>query len=251
MKTTKDRLESYFPALFIITATLMMVLFTYLTPPILEKPLFPFLSVMKTLHGDYPLYISRFILSLVLLGIVPFLTAIVSGLSPAELGLNINIKPFKPHHLIIFLVIAAFFGITGGLSEELASFYPYSRTLLEDTAGERGYLFILHIICYGIFYYLPWELFFRGFLMLAFISRFEKSLSQNKSLLLLVLAFQTIPSTLLHFGHPMTELLSAIPAGIFFGWLVYKTRSIFPAFLLHFTVGIATDTTIFLQHWSI
>lgn len=237
----------YRSVLYIIIATLVMIFFTYLTPPFFEKPVFSFLNNMDNLKGDYPVYISRFLLSFILLGLIPVITVILCGQNIDSLGINIKIKPFKWYQIIIFLLLAVFFGITGGTSKELSEFYPYSRTLISNVIDGNFYYFIIHVVLYGILYYLPWEIFFRGFLMLIFIQSFEKTLKQDKGLLFAIIAIQTIPSTMLHFGHPLTELISAVPAGIIFGWLVYKTRSIFPAFILHLTVGIATDATIIIQ----
>ena len=59
--------------------------------------------------------------------------------------------------------------------------------------------------------------------------------------------FQTIPSTLLHFGHPLSELASAVVAGIVFGRLAWKTRSIVPGLILHAAIGLGTDGFIVLK----
>jgi hypothetical protein len=50
-----------------------------------------------------------------------------------------------------------------------------------------------------------------------------------------------VPSTLLHIGKPWGETSSAIVAGICFGAIALRTRSMLYPLLLHWYVGIATD----------
>ena len=247
---TAKSIRNYRLVLYILVASLVMVFFTYLTPPLFNKPFFSFLVSFDGISIDNAIYLSRFMLSFLLLGIVPLITVFLCGQSPRLLGLIIRIKPFRWYHMFIFIIIAVTAGVTGGLDKSISGFYPYTHSLITEVQNVGWSRFIIHTVLYGFFYYLPWELFFRGFLILPFIDKLiqsDKDLitnSDNRYLLYGIIAFQTIPSTLLHFGHPMTELISAIPAGILFGWLVYKTKSIFPAFILHFIVGISTDATI-------
>jgi membrane protease YdiL (CAAX protease family) len=66
---------------------------------------------------------------------------------------------------------------------------------------------------------------------------------------LMAIAVSTMISALIHssiagFGKPLAETFSAIPAGIAFGYVAYKTRSVWYGFYLHSLVGFSTDFLI-------
>jgi membrane protease YdiL (CAAX protease family) len=56
-----------------------------------------------------------------------------------------------------------------------------------------------------------------------------------------------MPSTMLHVGHPLSELFAAVIAGIGFGGLAWKTKSIVPGLLVHAALGLGTDCFIVLS----
>ena len=58
---------------------------------------------------------------------------------------------------------------------------------------------------------------------------------------------QTIPSAIVHIGKPASESFAAILAGLVFGYLAIRTRSIFYSFILHAAVGIGTDIFVTLR----
>jgi len=162
--------------------------------------------------------------------------------------------------------VAAAIGAIGALSPDLGSFYPYSHELI-NLVNKSGFdVLVGHFIAYFFFYYIPWEFFFRGFLIFPFALAAEKAFraqnlqnagsiahgnSKNSDTGRMVLAalvlFQTIPSTMLHFGHPLSELMSAVVAGILFGILAWRTRSIIPGLILHTAIGFGTDLLIVLK----
>jgi len=104
-------------------------------------------------------------------------------------------------------------------------------------AGETLGLFLLYELLYG-FYYLGWESFFRGYMLFGLRDRFG---AMNSILI------QTIPSTLMHIGKPQGEIFASILAGIVFGFIALRTRSIFYVFILHWLIGIAMDTFVVLS----
>ena len=58
---------------------------------------------------------------------------------------------------------------------------------------------------------------------------------------------QTIPSTIVHIGKPASESFAAILAGLAFGYMAIRTRSILYPLLLHAVVGIGTDVFVTLR----
>lgn len=89
-----------------------------------------------------------------------------------------------------------------------------------------------------LFYYIGWEFLFRGYLLFGL----EKRLGGT-----ITIIFQTIPSTLIHIGKPSAETFSAIIAGIVFGALALRTRSILYPFIFHYLIGISMDIFCFIN----
>jgi len=130
---------------------------------------------------------------------------------------------------VLFPVIAVIFLLPASRLPSFLSEYP-----LFHQAGERLSILILYELSYG-FYYLSWEFFFRGYMLFGT----KDTLGPANSILI-----QTIPSTLMHIGKPDGEIWSAILAGLVFGAIALKTRSIFYVFLLHWFIGITLDVFI-------
>jgi len=68
-----------------------------------------------------------------------------------------------------------------------------------------------------------WEFLLRGFLLFGLAQRFKEA-----SILI-----QTVPFVLLHIGKPEVEILMCIPMGLWFGYIAYKGKSFWPAFISH------------------
>ncbi len=55
---------------------------------------------------------------------------------------------------------------------------------------------------------------------------------------------QTLASCLLHIGKPDKEIFSSILGGIVWGMVVFRTRSLLPALLLHWLLSTSLDAFI-------
>jgi membrane protease YdiL (CAAX protease family) len=95
-------------------------------------------------------------------------------------------------------------------------------------------LFVAYELLYGL-YYLGWEFFFRGYMLFGLAKRFGAINS---------ILIQTIPSTLMHIGKPDGEVFAAMAAGLVFGAIALRTRSVVYVFLLHWFIGILLDILI-------
>ena len=104
-------------------------------------------------------------------------------------------------------------------------------------AGQSAGLFIIYELCYAA-YYFGWEFFFRGFMLFGLADAFG---AVNAVLI------QTIPSTLAHIGKPTPEVFAAVAAGLVFGAIALKTRSVLYVFLLHWLIGVTLDVFIVLS----
>ena len=105
---------------------------------------------------------------------------------------------------------------------------------LYHAAGQSLGVFIVYELCYAV-YYFGWEFFFRGFMLFGLAG----AVGAANAVLI-----QTIPSTLAHIGKPTPEVLAAVAAGLVFGAVALRTRSVLYVFLLHYLIGVTLDVFI-------
>ena len=68
-----------------------------------------------------------------------------------------------------------------------------------------------------------WEYLLRGFLLFGLRKQFGEA----------SIIIQMVPFVLLHLGKPEAETLSCILTGLWFGWIAYRGKSFWPAFIIH------------------
>lgn len=110
--------------------------------------------------------------------------------------------------------------------EDFLSEYP-----LYKGAGTSTRAFLQHALAY-LLYYIGWELFFRGFLQ----HGIRGALGDWNAILV-----QTIASCLVHIGKPAGETFSSILGGILWGVVVFRARSLWPAIVTHWLLGVSLD----------
>lgn len=133
--------------------------------------------------------------------------------------------------------VAIIIGVISALNSGMSKTYP----LIDFAVYNEVWQIFLYFVSY-VFYYIGWEFLFRGVL-------FQNSL--DKLGVVGTILFTTLISALIHtsiggFGKPMIETLSAIPAGIIFGYMAYKFKSLYPSLFCHTMIGICTDIFIFV-----
>jgi membrane protease YdiL (CAAX protease family) len=151
------------------------------------------------------------------------------GLSAGEAKLGLKL-------CLVGVPICVLAGLTAAFDKDMAATYPLARGLFD-----MPFQYILLYYLSYIAYYVGWEFLFRG------VGIF----STQKSGVFLSVAITTMVSALIHtsiasFGKPFAETFSAIPAGIVFGYVAYKTKSMYYTLLLHILVGFCTDFLITL-----
>jgi membrane protease YdiL (CAAX protease family) len=152
-----------------------------------------------------------------------------------EFGFQMGDKRYGFRFVLIavpLLIWSAYIGASGAGIQKV---YPLAKS-----AVDHLHLFVIVEIFYLI-YYVSWEFFFRGFMLFGLEKRYGS---------LTAILIQTIPSAIVHIGipaKPATESFGAIFAGLIFGYLAIRTRSIFYPLLLHAVVGIATDIFVTLR----
>ena len=174
--------------------------------------------------------LAQFLIAFVLFFLLPLVAIRMFSQVPlGELGLGLGDRRFG-FGLVLPLGVL-FLAIPSGLSTwGMDSFqleYPLAKLAVESPGR-----FVIYQLAYGLLYYVAYEAFFRGFLQLGL----ARKLGHLPALLI-----QTAVTTLFHLGKPLPELWSALFAGLLFGLLVIRTRSIWPLVLVHWALGVVTD----------
>lgn len=135
---------------------------------------------------------------------------------------GINLKPYLLMLLIMIPLIAA-----ASTQADFLAMYPKMKSV-QFLSGDNGNGFykLLYELSYGSDF-IGIELFFRGFLILAFIKYAGKH-----AILPMAMFYCTI-----HFGKPLAECISSFFGGIILGVVTYHTRTIWGGLIVH--LGIA------------
>jgi hypothetical protein len=131
-------------------------------------------------------------------------------------------KPYLIMLLIMIPLVAA-----ASTQPDFLAMYPKLKTV-QFLAGEQnsGWYKLLYELSYGSDFFTI-ELFFRGFVVLAFSKWVGKD-----AILPMAIFYCTI-----HFGKPLGECISSFFGGIILGVVIFHTRTIFGGLMVH--LGIA------------
>lgn len=133
---------------------------------------------------------------------------------------------WKPYWLMLLIMVPL---ITAASTQaDFLAMYPKLKIITDDNSG--NWITFWHKLLYEISYgsdFISIELFFRGFLILAFIKW------AGKDAILPMACFYCS----IHFGKPLGECISSYFGGIILGVVVYNTRSILGGLIVH--LGIA------------
>ena len=133
-----------------------------------------------------------------------------------------NFKPYLLMLLIMVPLIAA-----ASTQPDFLAMYPKMKSIHFLSGGnDRSFYKFLYELSYGSDF-IGIELFFRGFLILAFIKYAGKH-----AILPMAMFYCTI-----HFGKPLAECISSFFGGIILGVVTYHTRTIWGGLIVH--LGIA------------
>jgi membrane protease YdiL (CAAX protease family) len=118
--------------------------------------------------------------------------------------------------------------VAAGFLPAFAAKYP-----LCDLARERWDAFVAYELLYGL-YFFAWEFFFRGWMLRGLAADFGSR----------AIWIQMLPFVIVHFGKPMPEALGAMPAGLFLGWVAWRSDSFLYGWALHWAVAFVLDATV-------
>lgn len=209
----------------VVPATLGIVLFYYLVRPdtvgVLSSG-----SWTPITSGPVPRW-GHYGGAVLLLAVFPLAAAWVgAGVSPRAMGLGIGRWREGLIWLAVGVPLAIIAGRIAAGSPVMRAIYPlYPEGL--DQAGAFWAYAALQLLYYG-----AWETLFRGVLLFGL----KDDMGDHGANLL-----QTGISVTSHFGRATTETLSALPAGLIFGAVALRTRSIWYVAIIHWTVGVSMD----------
>ncbi|HUC79270.1 MAG TPA: CPBP family intramembrane glutamic endopeptidase [Flavisolibacter sp.] len=139
-------------------------------------------------------------------------------------GLTAKGLELKPYLLMLLLMLPLI--ALASTQPDFLAMYPRFQKVEYLLQPDRGWHKLLYELSYGSDFF-SIELFFRGFLVLAFAKYVGKD-----AILPMAIFYCTI-----HFGKPLGECISSYFGGMILGVITYHTRSILGGFLVH--VGIA------------
>ena len=165
-------------------------------------------------------------LMLLIIGSILFILWKWTGAVPPFYGLRTKGIAWKPYWLML-LIMLPLVALASTQPDFLAA-YPKLQAIEGIHGDER--ITLWHKLLFELSYgsdFITIELFFRGFLVLAFVKWAGK-----EAILPMACFYCTI-----HFGKPMAECISSYFGGIILGIVVYNTRSIAGGLAVH--LGIA------------
>lgn len=140
-------------------------------------------------------------------------------------GLSTRGFSFKPY-LLMLLIMAPLVAAASTQTDFLATYPKLKHIAFLNEGILSWWQVLLFELSYGSDFFTI-ELFFRGFLVLAFVRWFGKD-----AILPMAMFYCTI-----HFGKPLGECISSFLGGIILGVVTYHTRSILGGLMVH--LGIA------------
>jgi membrane protease YdiL (CAAX protease family) len=135
---------------------------------------------------------------------------------PLDFGLGLGNPKIWGLYTVIFCIIAAIILYLSSFSPALKAYYL-----------EKNFNFLKYFLT-SVLSLSAWEFIYRGFLLFGLKDKFKEG-----SILL-----QMIPFVLLHLGKPELETVSTIITGILFGYIAYRGRSYWPAFIMHLFINV-------------
>ena len=219
--------------LSLVFATVVLFLYCYFGSYSFFEKVFPNLENVEF----YKIIYHNLMAFVLFFGLGTLFVKFVMKQKLSEFGLGLKNKKFFLIAGAISLVVFPLLGMSTVLDPEMVSTYP----LVDFVVYGQWYNILLYFVSY-LLYYVGWEFLFRGILFFG---------SKEKCGVLGAILLTTLISALIHtsiagFGKPMIETLSAIPAGLIFGYFAHKTDSIYLSLLCHVLIGFFTDIFIFV-----
>lgn len=224
MRLDKDQIKPVVILFYVLAAT---TFWKYTSIPITD---FEANRTVNLVLGMYKLVAALILFGLIPMGIVRY------GFREklADYGLQTGIRKFTIRSFCVMAPFVAAVAVRTGFQPAFFEIYPFNESIRPQNATIGYDIFAIHAFVY-LGYYFGWEFLFRGFL--------QHGLSERCGVPTAILV-QTLASTMLHYGHPAGEVVGSIVAGLVWGLLAVRTRSILSGFAQHALLGIVLDWTL-------
>ncbi len=182
-------------------------------------------------------YVYQFVVTALLFWLVPYLiTRFYLKEDFSKLGLRLTYN--KQALMICAVAYPVVIASTYFSSQDplIQSEYPLSKLI-----GTSWMIFIVYQLVY-LFYFLAYEIFFRGFLQFGL-----KSEHAGTKELIIIILIQTVLTTLFHIGKPTPEITAAAAFGPVFGYVAFRYNSIWYGMVIHFVMNVFLD--LFVLNW--
>lgn len=192
----------------------------------------------------WPIY--RYCVVFCLLFLVPwYLSTKRWGMKVSDLGWRWGNVRLGISLTAVGFAVAVASGLVAAGDPSMVAFYPMERVFVDPAYGGLNIGgFIVMEAMYAVIYYIPYELFFRGFSMIPLVE--NGKLRSTWAVL-----YTTAITTAVHWDVPATELASAFVVGFIFGIVVLKCSSIRYVLIVHVATGIFTNVMCMLVLQSI
>ena len=214
--------DQFKPTIILLLAAILPTIHVYFVSLKFAQDTFPGLTGFGV--TNYMFFAMFILMGLVPAGIVLF----IFKESLRDYGISIgDWRGGLPVTIFLTVIVAGVMLFPSSQMAEFRNVYPFDKG-----AGDSVFAFTRFELMRGLFYYSAWEFFFRGFMLFGM----RKYVGDW-----LAICIQTIPSCLWHIGLPFGEIFSSIIAGILFGIIALRTRSILWVFILHYLIGVILD----------
>jgi len=168
-------------------------------------------TLFLVLERYHPIRSSLVVNRMIYYAILPVLTIlIILRKNPLDYGFRIGNYKLWGFYVAITVLIGIPVLYIGSLFSSVGQYY---------TQPFDYYSFLTQMIPLLF----AWEYLLRGFLLFGLMKKFKEA-----SILI-----QMVPFVLLHLGKPEIETLMCIPMGLWFGYIAYRGKSFWPAFITH------------------
>ncbi|HZZ26468.1 MAG TPA: CPBP family intramembrane glutamic endopeptidase [Pirellulales bacterium] len=165
--------------------------------------------------------------SVLWLGFIPvFVVKVVLRERLNEYGIRLGDLHFAAVCCLLVAPLVVAIGYFSAQSPAFQAIYP-----LDPVARQSPTALAWHLAG-QLLWYAAWEFHFRGFLQFGLEKSYGISLG---------IWIQALASTLAHFGRPGTEVFASILAGLLWGALAWRTRSLLAGFAQHWLLGASLD----------
>lgn len=165
--------------------------------------------------------------SVILLGLIPLLVVkLVLRDSLSDYGVRWGNLTFATLCSLLAVPLLVYIGYSSAQTPEFQQVYPINPLARDSSAA------LVWHLAGQVLWYAAWEFHFRGFLQHGLAKAYSAPLG---------ICVQTLASMLAHFGRPGAEVFASILAGLLWGALAWRTRSLLAGTLQHWLLGASLD----------